>query len=106
MQTGIPFQQHPQAQATGYPGLMQQQRPPQLGGLQPHPTGFPAQFQQPQATGFQRPPMGQKQIQPSGTVPSVPQHLSNLAGQNRFLSPIQRTALASNSDVPAGRRTN
>ena len=87
MQTGIPFQQPLQSQATGYPGLMQQQRPPQLGGLQPQPTGFPPQFQQPQATGFQRPPMGQMQFQPSGTIPPVPQLPANFAGQNRFLSP-------------------
>lgn len=93
IQTGIPFQQPLQTQATGYPGFMQQQRPPQLG-LQPQPTGFPAQFQQsqatgfqqPQATGFQRPPMGQMQFQPSGAIPPVPQLPANLAGQNRYLS--------------------
>ena len=86
MQTGIPYQQPMQVQPTGYPGLMQQQRPQQLGGLQPQPTGYPAQFQQPQATGFQRPPMGQMQFQQSGTLPPVPQLPANLAGQNRFLS--------------------
>ena len=87
IQTGIPYQQPLQAQATGYPGFMQQQRPPQLGGLQPQPTGYPTQFQHPQATGFQRPPIGgQMQFQPSGTIPPVPQLPPNLAGQNRYLS--------------------
>jgi hypothetical protein len=87
MQTGIPFQQQLQGQATGYPGFVQPQQPSQLGGLQPQPTGYPAQFQQAQATGFQRPPMGHMQFQPAGTIPPVPQLPSNLAGQNRFLSP-------------------
>ena len=47
----------------GYPDLVEQQRPTQLGGLQPRPTGFLDQFQLPQATGFQRPFTGQMQFQ-------------------------------------------